>query len=1431
MPEILDDIAYLSQEIGPRPAGTEEEQQAALYITEQLQKKAKFQTSVEDFSCVSQPDIVKLICFGLPILFSIAALITSVFVIPAIILSALCAVLYVLEITGKPILSRAFQHGVSQNIVAQYIPATLPGEVKNRRRKIVLVANYDSGKVQKEYGSGIAGAVPLIRKASLVALIALPILWLIRATALSDAQGAGSLILTILCVVCIVLIACPVVVSVMHKTATYNEAANNNASGVAVMLETARRIAAGRLSIDELIAQREAEENGVEIHGKDAAAAAGVIPQGADVVYQADATVPTGAAQQQRSTSAREQDQLAAAKAAVAALTGEEVPGAASPRDISENLVQVKAGPIAQPSQKEIEADRARTHAVLTGADRQEASAAQREAADQQQAQAQSTAQPEQFSQQANTAQQPVQPQESAQQGAGRQDAMQQQPQQAAAQQRVDQQSVASQQPAQQNPAQQQTLNARGNQQNASRSYARPTSADRSADRSSADAAVPDWFKKAQKKANREGANTAKPEQRSRYASALDQAVAVSAEHFQEANQIIDDRTNARLTHDAGGIVAVEPPKRFVDRLSQNQEGTNQSGTQAASTPAPAPKAAGSAQQTSMSTSAPVKPAQQMSSSAPAQPDQSARVNTSIQETVPQAAQQQNPSTEHPAVTQRDEESRPQQTEASYAGANQAAPVAPATATAPEASAASAQPDVSHTATFDSAEDADRTTAMAPLDISDLRSQIASSNELSAARALQSRPSQNLTSSARENVDRVLVDDSQEDVTSSTAAAPSANGNAHEVHDFSQIPQADDQQSSSALSSGKRRINSLIGTVRERIVAPEARDHAGMQTNHTDAHNQVEMQDRADAQGQQPQQDQQPGQKYQSEVHNRKPSRPSAFSARRTASDDDPTAQASAIPPVVLPDVPESDLPPVVELTKQRAPLAEAAAGAKSAHNNDLSAQIPRISLDSAASRKQQQMPDNKRAALRSTLPSMSGSISVEPPVDHKQGESTSNNNNAVSLTGSFSAVGSNGAFAPVGDELVADVDPEERYVDDADDSSYDTNVTETGAFAGPDYMEMPKSRFGRLFGKLGRHKKHEAQEQSTDDWLGVDESFDARNVGKQRGGWESFQEGSSFEQEQDAQFAHGQQPNDDAYYDDAPENGYDEPSYDDENGYAAAPEYNDGSDYGDASYDNGGRPTQGYNDENDYDNNAADATQVIHPHSHRRHGGRSDHWQGGAYSKRAAQQGEQQYADGPESKRVEAAAAGAGQQPISATQPVPAVQKKASKAHPKSGVDPAVEEVRKIYKFRNPDVNLDVWFVALGSELPYNGGMHAFLNEHADDLRGAVVINLEALGSGALTYMESEGTYLTKHPSSRMKRYIKKAQQETGVSVATHNTSFKDGPAYVALNQGIQAMSLVGIEDGKPAGIGQADDVLENIDPETLENNADFIYSLVKSI
>ncbi|MBQ9068388.1 MAG: hypothetical protein IJ131_04880, partial [Eggerthellaceae bacterium] len=94
----MEDVAYLSQEIGPRPAGTEEEQQAALYIADQIQKRTGFSANIEDFTCAVHPGIVEAILFGAAALFSLLAILFRIFVIPAFLVSLPCALFYVFEL-------------------------------------------------------------------------------------------------------------------------------------------------------------------------------------------------------------------------------------------------------------------------------------------------------------------------------------------------------------------------------------------------------------------------------------------------------------------------------------------------------------------------------------------------------------------------------------------------------------------------------------------------------------------------------------------------------------------------------------------------------------------------------------------------------------------------------------------------------------------------------------------------------------------------------------------------------------------------------------------------------------------------------------------------------------------------------------------------------------------------------------------------------------------------------------------------------------------------------------------------------------------------------------------------------------------------------------------------------------------------------------
>ncbi len=39
---------------------------------------------------------------------------------------------------------------------------------------------------------------------------------------------------------------------------------------------------------------------------------------------------------------------------------------------------------------------------------------------------------------------------------------------------------------------------------------------------------------------------------------------------------------------------------------------------------------------------------------------------------------------------------------------------------------------------------------------------------------------------------------------------------------------------------------------------------------------------------------------------------------------------------------------------------------------------------------------------------------------------------------------------------------------------------------------------------------------------------------------------------------------------------------------------------------------------------------------------------------------------------------------------------------------------------------------------------MNAFLAEHSQDLRGAIIIELEGMGAGELSFVEREGAYKT---------------------------------------------------------------------------------------
>ena len=106
MAELNEHVAYLSQEIGPRPAGTEEEQRAALYISEQFSAEAGLTTAMEDFQCNPDSSLPRTLCSGVAVLVTLVATIVGALAVPAIVVSLICAAL-AFEPRGEPERRRA----------------------------------------------------------------------------------------------------------------------------------------------------------------------------------------------------------------------------------------------------------------------------------------------------------------------------------------------------------------------------------------------------------------------------------------------------------------------------------------------------------------------------------------------------------------------------------------------------------------------------------------------------------------------------------------------------------------------------------------------------------------------------------------------------------------------------------------------------------------------------------------------------------------------------------------------------------------------------------------------------------------------------------------------------------------------------------------------------------------------------------------------------------------------------------------------------------------------------------------------------------------------------------------------------------------------------------------------------------------------------
>lgn len=1298
MAEIMDDVVHLSQEIGPHPAGTEEEQQAALYLAEEIQKESGFPAVIEDFQCVTNYLIPSLVCFGVALVAVIVSIVLPIAVIPCFIAVALATALFACELFQKPVLSRFLRTGASQNVVAKYQPTPLGGVA--RRRKVILVANYDTGKVLKEEELPFAGILPYIQKASAIALALATLLLFLRMTLFATDTGALSSIITMLLVVCAVLFVIPLIRAALHLAAPYSQSANNNAAGVSVLLDVARQVGNGLVSNEE--AMERAKQEGTYVHGESAAREAGLVPEGASLEYDSQVNP---------------QESLAAAKAAIAALTGKPVADKVPVTDISSRLV--KGGglePVDKEAISSVHFEVSETPQV-----RSEKPGRFRTMVSMEEENFDSdTRADEQLSPRDRVEHRELEENQAA-------DAHRMEMREQNISESPEEVSASSFE----RPAPLSTLN--------NGAAVASTAFSGSVDK------TPAWAKAAQAKARKNKPEESQPHRvaRSRYADTVaahlmenqnERQRQVEAERVYKEAQTQEQQPLSDNPELASRLAALRSEIELTEapHISASTQAALNSMEVTAEEQSPIQA---EQQQEVVVSAQPAKdmPAEQQADSfeenvskqevtknnvvLPVEEKEESRITVSSEEIIPS-----NTSNENTRNVEESEENSIPSSSRTGLGRGGSQPLRKAAGlsrsfTSRLKSITNHKQEESVSSTeYDGSFDDNLENPVFQRDVvsGDATEQLEKEQPLKQTPSIQEEvtapevPAPNKTAAISPiDVSRFMDKEKEKEEAYSEEEAFDESSfygvSGYEPQDFidQRVDAAETQKvSSERIQEAIQEASShepVIEPAPENKEAPVASPIVGMESMI-----------------------------------------PQIPLNTRQEEKDAPKRQVIVLPDVMAPHT------NAAEGSKQRAPMAETNESTKAGSKALLSNMLPRI--DGAESTATE---GDKKDSFGLNLPSL--------------GEET-NKNSAVSATGSFSTVGATGSFAPVGDELVADIDPEERYIDDADGSAYDEDYTETGAYAGRGYVDMPKSRAGRLFGKFRKKKKNKQDEVSVNDWVDVDDSYDARSVGKARGDWSSFRQ-----EETDNAQATTQVPrvNNDGFVD---------------------------IDYHDTDFDN-------------------------------RRG-----WNGGAFSLsrlKKSRGSEMDLSDSQESMDVyEDQGYSEGEDNL--VEVNPAVRMDGDR----DTAEQINRELRKLQDFRHPDIDTEVWFVALGSEQYSHSGITAFLDEHADEMKGAVIINLEALGAGTLSIIEQESsTFKTYRPSSRIKRFVRQASERSGVTYRTSPLGRRDTPATVAMARGIQAFTVAGMGDGNTALYSAENDIVENIDPEAMKDASKFVMAILKSI
>lgn len=143
-----------------------------------------------------------------------------------------------------------------------------------------------------------------------------------------------------------------------------------------------------------------------------------------------------------------------------------------------------------------------------------------------------------------------------------------------------------------------------------------------------------------------------------------------------------------------------------------------------------------------------------------------------------------------------------------------------------------------------------------------------------------------------------------------------------------------------------------------------------------------------------------------------------------------------------------------------------------------------------------------------------------------------------------------------------------------------------------------------------------------------------------------------------------------------------------------------------------------------------------------------------------------------------------------------------------------------------------EIWFVATGAGEPGGYGMRALLDTYGEDLHDAMIINLDSVGSGAVSFITHEGAATRHHADRRLVSQAKRTARDQDLPVRGRTRTGASSDSVVALAKGFRAMSVMAFDiNGRLPNWHWHTDTVEAISEDTIDQAVTFVSALVRDL